>query len=92
MQNVKRSNRSHSNKHPIQKPTAAYQVIHMDTMGKQGTKDSEGNHEYVIVIIDASIKYILLDYSKGKSQSSSLSALKHIVHLFGMPMNEWNGD
>ncbi|PZC73419.1 hypothetical protein B5X24_HaOG209515 [Helicoverpa armigera] len=72
--------------HPIQKPTAAFQVIHMDITGKLGTRNAEGQDEYVIVIIDAFTKYILLNYSNDKSQSSSLAALKRVVHLFGTPV------
>lgn len=72
--------------HPIQKPTAAFQVIHMDITGKLGTKDPDGRDEYVMVTIDAYTKYILLDYSTDKSQSSSLAALKRTVHLFGTPI------
>lgn len=72
--------------HPIQKPTAPFQVIHMDITGKLGTRDTQGRDEYVIVIIDAYTKYILLSYSNDKSQSSSLAALKRLVHLFATPI------
>lgn len=72
--------------HPIQKPTTAFQVIHMDITGKLGTRNPEGRDEYVIVTIDAFTKYVLLEYSNDKSQSSSLAALKRIVHLFGTPV------
>lgn len=72
--------------HPIQKPTAAFQVIHMDITGKLGTRNAEGQDEYVIVVIDAYTKYILLSYSNDKSPSSSLAALKRVVHLFGTPV------
>lgn len=72
--------------HPIQKPTAAFQVIHMDITGKLGTRNAEGQDEYVIVTIDAFTKYVLLSYSNDKSQSSSLAALKRVVHLFGTPV------
>ncbi|XP_062531826.1 uncharacterized protein LOC134201318 [Bombyx mori] len=72
--------------HPIQKPTAAFQVIHMDITGKMGTRNSEGQDEYVIVAIDAFTKYILLSYSNDKSPSSTLAALKRVIHLFGTPV------
>ncbi|KAJ8710458.1 hypothetical protein PYW08_008973 [Mythimna loreyi] len=72
--------------HPIQKPTAAFQVVHMDITGKLGTKNADGRDEYVIVTIDAYTKYILLSYSNDKSPSSSLAALKRVVHLFGTPV------
>lgn len=72
--------------HPIQKPTAAFQVIHMDITGKLGTRNSEGQYEYVIVAIDAFTKYILLSYSNDKSPSSTLAALKRVIHLFGTPV------
>jgi hypothetical protein len=72
--------------HPIQKPTAAFQVIHMDVTGKLGTTNAEGQAEYVIVAIDAFTKYTLLSYSNDKSPSSTLAALKRVVHLFGTPV------
>ncbi|KAM3965723.1 uncharacterized protein ACR2FA_000046 [Aphomia sociella] len=58
----------------------------MDITGKLGTRNSEGQDEYVIVTIDAFTKYTLLEYSNDKSQSSSLASLKRVVHLFGTPM------
>lgn len=72
--------------HPIQKPTAPFQVIHMDITGKLGTRNSAGENEFVIVTVDAFTKYLLLSYANDKSQSSSLSALKRVVHLFGTPV------
>lgn len=69
--------------HPIQKPTAAFQVVHMDITGKLGTTI---DHEYVIVTIDAFSKYVLLDYATNKNPSSTLAALKRAVHLFGTPV------
>lgn len=72
--------------HPIEKPTAAFQVIHIDITGKLGTRSAEGQDEYVIVTIDAFTKYVLLSYSNDKSQSSSLAALKRVIHLFGTPV------
>ncbi|OWR46598.1 retroelement polyprotein [Danaus plexippus plexippus] len=72
--------------HPIQKPTAAFQVVHMDITGKLGTRSSEGCEEYVIVIIDSFTKYVLLNYSNNKSPCSSLAAFKRLVHLFGTPV------
>lgn len=72
--------------HPIPKPTAAFQTIHMDITGKLGTRNTEGQDEYVIATIDAFTKYIVLNYSNDKSPSSSLAALKRVVHLFGTPL------
>lgn len=72
--------------HPIPKPTAAFQTIHMDITGKLGTRNEEGQDEYVIVTIDAFTKYVVLNYSNNKSPSSSLAALKRVVHLFGTPL------
>lgn len=68
--------------HPIVKPSAAFEVVHMDVTGKLGTPNDQ---EYVIVTIDAFSKYILLYYSNDKSQHSTLAALKQAVHLFGTP-------
>ncbi|KAJ8719106.1 hypothetical protein PYW07_016662 [Mythimna separata] len=69
--------------HPIQKPTAAFQVIHMDITGKLGTPDDQ---QYVIVTIDAFSKYILLYFSTNKNPHSTLAALKRTVHLFSAPV------
>lgn len=69
--------------HPIQKPTAAFQVIHMDITGKLGTPDDQ---QYVIVTIDAFSKYVLLYFSNNKHPHSTLAALKRTVHLFGAPV------
>lgn len=69
--------------HPIQKPTAAFQVIHMDLTGKLGTIN---DHDYVIVTIDAFSKYVLLDHTTNKTPSSTVAALKRAVHLFGTPI------
>lgn len=69
--------------HPIQKPTAAFQVIHMDITGKLGTPDDQ---QYVIVTIDAFSKYVLLYFSTNKNPHSTLAALKRTVHLFGAPV------
>lgn len=69
--------------HPIQKPTAAFQVIHMDITGKLGTPTDQ---QYVIVTVDAFSKYILLYFSTNKSPHSTLAALKRTVHLFGAPV------
>lgn len=72
--------------HPILKPTVAFQVIHMDITGKLGSKNQDGQDEYVIVTIDAFTKYLLLSYSNDKSQSSCLAALKRTIYLFGTPV------
>ncbi|KAL0883238.1 hypothetical protein ABMA27_016662 [Loxostege sticticalis] len=68
--------------HPIQKPAAAFQVVHMDITGKLGTPNDQ---QYVIVTIDAFTKYVLFYYATDKSQHSTLAALKRTVHLFGTP-------
>ncbi|CAH2084993.1 unnamed protein product [Euphydryas editha] len=68
--------------HPIPKPTAAFQAVHMDITGKLGTSD---NHEYVIITIDSFSKYVLFYYATDKSPHSTLAALKRTVHLFGTP-------
>lgn len=67
--------------HPIPKPKAPFQVVHMDLTGKLGTPSDE----YVIVTIDAFSKYVLLYYCNDKSQLSTLAALKQLIHLFGCP-------
>lgn len=69
--------------HPIQKPNAAFQVIHMDITGKMGTAD---DRQYVIVTIDAFTKYVLFYYATNKNPHSTLAALKRTVHLFGAPV------
>ncbi|KAJ8732472.1 hypothetical protein PYW07_015071 [Mythimna separata] len=69
--------------HPIQKPSAAFQVIHMDITGKLGTPNDQ---QYVIVTIDAFTKYVLFYYATNKNQYSTLGALKRHVHLFGTPV------
>lgn len=69
--------------HPIQKPTAAFQVLHMDITGKMGTSD---DRQYVIVTIDAFTKYVLFYYATNKNPHSTLAALKRTVHLFGAPV------
>lgn len=69
--------------HPIQKPTTAFQVIHMDITGKMGTSDDQ---QYVIVTIDAFTKYVLFYYATNKNPHSTLAALKRTVHLFGTPV------
>lgn len=69
--------------HPIQKPTAAFQVLHMDITGKLGTPNEQ---QYVIVTIDAFTKYVLFYHATNKDQHSTLAALKKAVHLFGAPV------
>lgn len=69
--------------HPIEKPSAAFQVIHMDITGKLGTPDDQ---QYVIVTIDAFSKYVLFYFSSNKNPHSTLAALKRTVHLFGAPI------
>lgn len=69
--------------HPIQKPIAAFQVIHMDITGKLGTSNDQ---QYVIVTIDAFTKYILFYFATNKNPHSTLAALKRSVHLFGTPL------
>ncbi|CAK1582529.1 unnamed protein product [Parnassius mnemosyne] len=69
--------------HPIQKPVAAFQVIHMDLTGKLGTPEDQ---QYVIVTIDAFSKYVLFYFSSNKNPHSTLAALKRTVHLFGIPI------
>lgn len=69
--------------HPIQKPTAAFQVVHMDITGKLGTPNDQ---QYIVVTIDAFSKYVLFYYATNKSQHSTLAALKRTVHLFGTPV------
>ncbi|CAK1602114.1 unnamed protein product [Parnassius mnemosyne] len=69
--------------HPIQKPTTAFQVIHMDITGKLGTTDAQ---QYVVVTIDAFSKYVLFNYATNKSPHSTLAALKRTINLFGTPL------
>lgn len=69
--------------HPIQKPSTAFQVVHMDITGKLGTPNDQ---QYVIVTIDAFTKYVLFYHATDKSQHSTLGALKRHVHLFGPPV------
>lgn len=69
--------------HPIEKPTCAFQVIHMDITGKLGTQEDQ---QYVIVTVDAFTKYILLYHATDKSPHSTLAALKRTVNLFGTPV------
>ncbi|CAK1597862.1 unnamed protein product [Parnassius mnemosyne] len=69
--------------HPIQKPTTAFQVIHMDITGKLCTTDAQ---QYVVVTIDAFSKYVLFYYATDKSPHSTLAALKRTIHLFGTPL------
>lgn len=69
--------------HPIQKPSAVFQVVHMDITGKLGTT---GEHDYVIVTIDAFTKYVMLYHATNKNPHSTLAALKRGVYLFGTPV------
>lgn len=56
--------------HLIQKPTAAFQVIHMKVTGKLGTPDDQ---QYIIVIIGTFSKYVLL-------YSTSVQTKTYTVH------------
>lgn len=69
--------------HPIQKPTAAFQIIHMDITGKMG---SSNDQQYVIVTIDAFTKFVLFYHATNKNPHSTLAALKRTVYTFGTPV------
>lgn len=80
--------KSHSGKvqaelHPIPKVNIPWHTVHVDVTGKLSGKSDR--KEYIIVLIDAFTKYILLYHTLQIDAASSIKALKSSVSLFGTP-------
>lgn len=69
--------------HPIEKVPEPFHTIHIDISGKLSGIAS--NKEYVFVAIDAYSKFVILQHSRDKTQSSALKHLQEVVFLFGAP-------
>ena len=69
--------------HPIPKTAVPWHTIHIDISGKlSGRSDSK---EYVIVIICAFTKFVLLTHTRKLDTANVIKALKRAVSLFGSP-------
>lgn len=77
------SGRVQAELHPIPKITVPWHNIHADITGKLSGKNDQ--KEYVIVLIDAFTKFVLLHHTLRIDTPSVVKALKSSVALFGAP-------
>lgn len=69
--------------HPIPKTAIPWHTVHMDISGKlSGKNDSK---EYVIVMVDAFTKYVLLRHTRKLDAINAIKALQFAIVLFGTP-------
>lgn len=68
---------------PIPKTVIPWHTVHVDISGKlSGKNDSK---EYIIVLIDAFSKFVLLYHTRKIDSASVIKALRQSVSLFGAP-------
>lgn len=67
--------------HPISKVAVPWHTIHIDATGK--LSGANQTKEYIIVLIDAFTKFILLQHSKKIDTPNAIKALKFGIGLFG---------
>lgn len=83
MQRVKNTENVQAELHPILKVTVSLHSIHMDATGKHsGKRDSK---EYVLVSIDAFMKYVLLYHTMNMDANSTIKAQQASESLLGSP-------
>lgn len=68
---------------PIPKVSVPWHTIHIDVTGK--LSGANQTKEYIIVLIDAFTKFVLLVHSTKIDTSNAIKALKFGVGLFGAP-------
>ncbi|CAH2102351.1 unnamed protein product [Euphydryas editha] len=77
------SGRVQAELHPIPKISVPWHTVHVDITGKlSGKNDSK---EYVIVLIDAFTKFVLMYHTLRIDAASVIKAVKSSVFLFGAP-------
>lgn len=69
--------------HPIPKTSIPWHTVHLDITGKLSGKNN--SKEYVIVLIDAFTKFVLLYHSRKIDTLNTIAALKYAISLFGPP-------
>ncbi|KAL0894096.1 hypothetical protein ABMA27_014141 [Loxostege sticticalis] len=69
--------------HPIPKPNSPFQCLHIDHLGPF-IKSKRGNL-YVLGIIDSFTKFIILRAVKNTKSKTSISVLRDVFALFGIP-------
>ncbi|KAI5754471.1 hypothetical protein M8J77_008825 [Diaphorina citri] len=69
--------------HPIPKTATPWHTIHIDITGKLSGKNDA--REYLIVLIDAFTKYVLLYHTRKIDSDSVIRALKKSISLFAAP-------
>lgn len=69
--------------HPIPKIDCPFHTIHFDHLGP--FVRSRKKNSYLFVIIEAFTKFIVLVPVKNTKASTSINALRHYIHLFGVP-------
>lgn len=69
--------------HPIEKVDRPFHTIHIDHLGP--FVQSRKKNSYLLVIIDAFTKFIVLVPVKNTKSIISIKAIKNYFHLFGVP-------
>ncbi|GBP19138.1 Transposon Tf2-11 polyprotein [Eumeta japonica] len=78
-----KSGKTRAELHPITKVTVPWHTIHIDATGK--LSGQQKSKEYIFVLIDAFIKYVLLLHTSNIDTVSAVNALKAGLSLFGAP-------
>lgn len=69
--------------HPIPKPNIPFQCLHIDHLGP--FIKSKKNNSYILGIIDAYSKYIVLRAVKDTKSKTTISVLRDLFAMFGTP-------
>lgn len=85
---TRKISKSHSGRvqaelHPIPKISVPWHTVHIDITGKLSGKNDQ--KEYVIVLVDAFTKFVILHHTLRIDTSSAIKAVKCSVSLFGAP-------
>lgn len=69
--------------HPLPKPNVPFQCLHIDHLGP--FVKSKKNNAYILGIIDAYTKFIVLRAVKDTRSKTSISVLRDVFAMFGTP-------
>lgn len=69
--------------HPIKKIPKPFHTVHLDHLGPF-IKSKTGN-TYVLVLVDAFTKFILLYGVKNTTTTATVKAIKDMIRVFGVP-------
>lgn len=78
------SGRKQCELHPIDKKPIPFHTIHADYMGPIQGKN-QGDNRYILIIVDAFTKFVILLPCKMLNASGLISHLNNFVMLFGIP-------